>query len=65
MVVRRIVADVTSVNMGGTSQLASVTNLMLSEAEKRCDIGMTVVQRSGCPLRLGVRQEKYLRKKSQ
>ena len=44
-----IVADVTSDNMVGTSQLASMTNLMMSEAEERCDIGMTVLQHFGCP----------------
>jgi hypothetical protein len=56
------IEDVTSVNVVGTSQLTSVTNLMLSEAEKRCDIGMT---RFGCPLRHRIRQYKCLTKKSQ
>ena len=36
-----IVADVTSDNVVGTSQLASMTNLMMSEAEERCEKGVT------------------------
>ena len=55
-----IVADVTSDNVVGTSQLASMTNLMMSEAEERCDIGMTVLQHFGCPLRHRDQQYKYL-----